>query len=109
MSARVSYPRTQIPSKMRTAIERNDPGTVNRFGHDDHVPGTLDDLQVGIVDRRQQRRDIGTPREAALEIRSVLRSVVRIAPSRGAIGRPLPRLRRQGRDAPITWVDDQRR
>jgi hypothetical protein len=65
---------------MRTAIERNDPGTVNRFRHDDHVPRTLDDLQIGIVDRRQQRRDIGAPREAALEIRPVLRARRRDCP-----------------------------
>src|SRR4029453_16384149 len=108
VSARISDPLPQVRSQMRTSIERNDSSTVNRLRHDDDVAWALDDLQVGVVDGRQQRWNVGAPREAALEQRAVLRSVGRIASSPGALGRaPLP-LGRQGRNSSITRVGDKR-
>ena len=53
---------------MRPAIERNDPRAVNHLGRDHDVAGTLEDLKIVVVDRRQVRDQQGQEGQAAARI-----------------------------------------
>ena len=110
-SARMPGQILRSPTGMRAPIEGDDADVVHHLVADDDGVARLQDLEVGVVGRRDHRRPDVAPADAALGQRSRLRAVGDARP--GAIGDPrglaLSRLGSQRRQLPVARIGDERR
>ena len=100
---------------MWTVVQRNDPGAMDHLGRDDHISGTLKDVEVVVVDRRQIRRRVG-PDDAPHRQRHIPiafgKARVETRVGRGARGPELLPFRRKGnerRNSAVGRIHDEGR
>ena len=110
VAARVPRPLADVTGKHRAAVERHDPYRVNHLGHQHHLVGSLEDLQVLVVAAGRDRRAGVEAENAAVEGAAVEPGVGRMIPQVGAPGvGALPALGRHLRQTAVRRVDDERR
>ena len=111
----VAEPLPQVLVEMRPPVDGNDPGAVNHLGSDGHVAGTLEDLEVVVVDRRQVRRHVGPddaanrPGHVGVVVRQAGRESRGGLGTRGAHALALGRQRGEHRNPSVNRIHDERR
>ena len=114
-AAGIAEPLPQVLVEMRAPVDRNDPGAVDHLGSNGHVAGTLEDLEVVVVDRRQIRRHVGPddaanrPGHVGVVVRQAGGEPCGGLGTRGAHPLALGRQRGQHRNPSVNRIHDERR